>query len=115
MTTAYSKDLLDRSVCDMRTKDITVKKDNIDQNNYEAKWRTAVKKDDIGMFHHVLRGLKFDGKDFDRSEDISELYGIHSLPTKILIDKEGMIIGRYGGGGESHEKMDEKLKEVFGN
>lgn len=45
----------------------------------------------------------------------SELYGIHSLPTKILIDKEGMIIGRYGGGGESHEKMDEKLKEVFGN
>ena len=34
MTTAYSKDLLDRSVCDMRTKDITVKKDNIDQNNY---------------------------------------------------------------------------------
>ena len=67
------------------------------------------------MFHHVLRGLKVDGKDFDRSEDISELYGIHSLPTKILIDKEGMIIGRYGGGGESHEKMDEKLKEVFGN
>ena len=86
-----------------------------DDDPDEAKWRTAVKKDDIGMFHHVLRGLKFDGKDFDRSEDISELYGIHSLPTKILIDKEGMIIGRYGGGGESHEKMDEKLKEVFGN
>lgn len=34
MTTAYSQDLLDRSVCDMRTKDITIKKDNIDQNNY---------------------------------------------------------------------------------
>ena len=63
----------------------------------------------------LLCPTKFDGKDFDRSEDISELYGIHSLPTKILIDKEGMIIGRYGGGGESHEKMDEKLKEVFGN
>ena len=86
-----------------------------DDDPDEAKWRTAVKKDDIGMFHHVLRGLKFDGKDFDRSEDISELYGIHSLPTKILIDKEGMIIGRYGGGGESPEKMDEKLKEVFVN
>ena len=34
MTTAYSKDLLDRSVCDMRTKDITIKKDNIDQSDY---------------------------------------------------------------------------------
>ena len=34
---------------------------------------------------------------------------------KILIDREGIIVGRYGGGGESHEKMDEKLKEVFGN
>ena len=51
----------------------------------------------------------------DRSQDISEKYGIHSLPTKILIDREGIIVGRYGGGGESHEKMDEKLKEVFGN
>lgn len=39
-----------------------------DDDPDEAKWRTAVKKDDIGMFHHVLRGLKFDGKDFDRSE-----------------------------------------------
>lgn len=86
-----------------------------DDDSDENKWRAAVEKDDIGMFHHVLRGLKFDGKDFDRSEDISEGYGIHSLPTKILIDKEGMIIGRYGGGGEPHEKMDEKLKEVFGN
>ena len=75
----------------------------------------AVEKDDIGMFRHVLRGLKQVGNEFDRSQDISEKYGIHSLPTKILIDREGIIIGRYGGGGESHEKMDEKLKEVFGN
>lgn len=36
------------------------------------------------------------------------------LPTKILIDKEGMIIGRYGGGGESHEKMVEKLRKYSG-
>ena len=86
-----------------------------DDDSDENKWRAAVEKDGIGMFHHVLRGLKRVGNDFDRSEDISELYGIHSLPTKILIDREGIIIGRYGGGGEPHEKMDGKLKEVFGN
>ncbi len=85
-----------------------------DDDSDEEKWRTAVEQDDIALFHHVLRGLKMVGNDFDRSEDISERYGIHSLPTKILIDKNGMIIGRYGGGGEPHEKMDEKLKEIFG-
>lgn len=86
-----------------------------DDDSNEEKWRAAVEKDDIGMFRHVLRGLKQVGNEFDRSQDISEKYGIHSLPTKILIDREGIIVGRYGGGGESHEKMDEKLKEVFGN
>ena len=48
-------------------------------------------------------------------EDISDHYGIHSLPTKILIDPKGMIIGRYGGGGENDEAMDKKLAEVMGN
>lgn len=85
-----------------------------DDDSDEEKWRTAVEQDDIALFHHVLRGLKMVGNDFDRSEDISERYGIYSLPTKILIDKNGMIIGRYGGGGEPHDKMDEKLKEIFG-
>lgn len=56
----------------------------------------SCRKDDIGMFRHVLRGLKQVGNEFDRSQDISEKYGIHSLPTKILIDREGIIVGRYG-------------------
>ena len=48
----------------------------------------------------------------EHSTDISEHYGIHFLPTKILVDKEGMIIGRFGEGDE--EKMDNQLKEIFG-
>jgi ribosomal protein S3 len=48
---------------------------------------------------------------FDRSNDISENFGIHTLPTKILIDKNGMIIGRYG---EQEEGLNKKLKEIFG-
>jgi len=77
-------------------------------------WRKAVEKDGIGIWRHVLRGLKYDGKNFDHSNDISEHFGIHTLPTKILIDPNGMIIGRYGGGGENDEAMDKKLSEIFG-
>lgn len=85
-----------------------------DDDRDEDKWKAAVEKDGIQEFKHVLRGLKQTEKGFDRSEDISESYGIHSLPTKILIDREGMIIGRYGGGGGTEADMDQKLKEIFG-
>jgi thiol-disulfide isomerase/thioredoxin len=85
-----------------------------DDGNSEV-WRKAVEKDGIGVWKHILRGLKSDGKgNFDRTNDISEHYGIHSLPTKILIDPDGIIVGRYGGGGESEEVMDKKLSEIFG-
>lgn len=84
-----------------------------DDSNHDA-WRKAVDKDGIGVWKHVLRGLKRTADGFDRSEDKSEAYGIHTLPTKILIDPSGKIIGRYGGGGEDDEAMDKKLAEVFG-
>jgi thiol-disulfide isomerase/thioredoxin len=87
-----------------------------DDGNPEA-WQKAVEKDGIGVWKHVLRGLKrVDGPEYyDKSESISDRYGIHSLPTKILIDPNGIIIGRYGGGGEDDEAMDKKLSEVFGS
>ncbi|SMC55280.1 TlpA disulfide reductase family protein [Pedobacter africanus] len=83
-----------------------------DDGNPEA-WKKAVEKDGIGVWKHVLRGLKQVGNSFDRSADLSDSYAIHTLPTKILIDKEGTIIGRYGGGGENDEAMDKKLAEIF--
>lgn len=83
-----------------------------DDSNHDA-WKKAVEKDQIGVWRHVLRGLKQTKTGFDKSADITEPYGIHSLPTKILIDKNGVIVGRYGGGGENDEAMDKKLAEVF--
>ena len=48
----------------------------------------------------------------EKSEnDISEKYGIHTLPTKILIDKNGIIIGRYDE--DEDDKLDKKLGELF--
>lgn len=87
-----------------------------DDGNHEA-WKKAVEKDGIGVWRHVLRGLdmKKAMAGEENPEDISDYYGIHSLPTKILIDPNGVIVGRYGGGGENDEAMDKKLKEVFGS
>ncbi|SFH46498.1 AhpC/TSA family protein [Pedobacter insulae] len=84
-----------------------------DDDTKPEAWRAAVAQDGIGMWKHVLRGLKLTKDGFDRSNDISDSFGIHTLPTKILIDKTGKIIGRYGGGGESDEALDKKLAEIM--
>lgn len=75
----------------------------------------AIDQDGIRKYHHVLRGLKTlkdaNGKmtGFDKSEDVSEQYAIHFLPTKYLIDREGKIIGKV-----TDEELDAKQKEIFG-
>jgi len=75
----------------------------------------AIEEDGIKKYHHVLRGLKEkrgpngERMGFDKSEDVSEQYAIHFLPTKYLIDREGKIIGKV-----TDEELDAKLKEIFG-
>jgi len=82
-------------------------------------WRNAVEKDGIGVWKHVLRGLDIErvkkGDYKNHPGEISDSkYAIASLPTKILIDPTGKIIGRYGGeGGGNDEDMDKKLAEIF--
>jgi len=81
-----------------------------DNDDNEEPWRKAIKDDGVEAFYHVLRGLKKDGKGgFDRSNDVSDLYAIHYLPTKYLIDKDGKIVGKL-----NDEELDAKLKEIFG-
>lgn len=86
-----------------------------DDDSRPEAWRKAVKKDGIGVWKHVLRGLERKDGRFVFDNDVSDAYGISTLPTKILIDPEGMIIGRYGSGGSEHPELDEKLKEIFGS
>lgn len=87
-----------------------------DQSN-EA-WKKAVEHDQIGIWHHVLRGvnMKLRMKDLPDPSDISDKYGISSLPTKVLIDPSGKIVGRYGdSNGSSDKELDELLASVFKN
>src|SRR5690606_35082369 len=48
-----------------------------DDDSNEKAWRKAVDQDKIGVWKHVLRGLKTTPQGgFDKSEDKSEAYGI---------------------------------------
>lgn len=65
-------------------------------------WRKAVKEDDLPWLQ-VLEG--------DPSgNNIGKQYDIMFYPTKILIDKNGKIIGRYT---EEHEILEKKLENLF--
>ncbi len=83
-----------------------------DNDSQPDEWHKAVEKDGVEMFHHVLRGLKIVSRNpfiMDKTHDVSELYAIHYLPTKYLIDNEGKIIGKF-----EDEELDAKLQEIFG-
>ncbi|MEO5946377.1 MAG: TlpA disulfide reductase family protein [Chitinophagaceae bacterium] len=77
-----------------------------------TKWKDAIKKDSTFLWTQVLRGanpeLKMKGlKDVG---DINEKFGVHTLPTYILIDPYGVIIGRYG---EDIAELSKQLANIF--
>jgi thiol-disulfide isomerase/thioredoxin len=88
-----------------------------DDDTKDELWKGAVAMDKVGVWHHVLRGRDMDKvkKHIANLDDLDELYGIHTIPTKILIDPTGKIIGRFGDSyGGSDEDMDKMLASIFG-
>jgi len=77
-----------------------------DDDTKEA-WKKAMKKDSLTAWPNVLCGVGSDN-------DIGEKYAIHFVPTKILIDPDGKIIGRFGDN-NSHADifMDRMLLNLF--
>lgn len=83
-----------------------------DETNPEA-WKQAIIKDGTGIWYNILSGQKEDNnKRGIIAVSIIDKYGVGSLPTKILIDKNGMIIGRYNGT-EEESALDKKLFDIF--
>lgn len=70
-----------------------------DDEKQPAAWHKAVEKDKIGVWHHVLKGK------------LNHQFAIYSLPVKILIDRNGVIIGRYGSADEA--AFERKLEEIL--
>lgn len=83
-----------------------------DDRNPDA-WRKAVEKDGL-PWKHVLRGLDMQKRmnGLANETEISDRFGISTLPTKILIDQTGMIIGRFG---EEEQGLNQLLQKIFGN
>ena len=66
-------------------------------------WIKAIKDDKLGWSNHVS-DLKY------WSSEAAKLYGISSIPSTILLDKDGRIIAKNLRGRE----LENKLKEIFG-
>ena len=87
-----------------------------DDDTNEAAWHKAVEKDQLtgDGFHHLLRGLKIIDKQksiFDKSGDISEMYAIHYLPTKYLIDKKGNIVCKISE--DEEEELEAQIEKLL--
>lgn len=85
-------------------------------DGHEDAWKKAVTEDNVSIWHNVLDGFDRDKaiKGEKNDKEIGNKYGIHSLPTKIIIDKDGKILGRYDDNpGGKEEDMDKMLAKVF--
>ena len=70
----------------------------------DVPWRKAITKDGIGIWKNI--------RDTDeKKETIAHKYAVYSYPTKILLDPDGKIIGRYRGS-ESME-LDKMLEQTL--
>ncbi|MBO9563962.1 MAG: AhpC/TSA family protein [Niastella sp.] len=75
------------------------------------KWKQAVAKDKIALWRHLLNGkVPMSDGSYDVSNSLTGHYGVTYLPTKILIDPSGKIIGRYG---TEQGPLDKQLAEIF--
>ncbi|QKJ30657.1 AhpC/TSA family protein [Mucilaginibacter mali] len=78
-------------------------------------WHDAIEKDGIGIWHHVLRGLDMDKK-MKREmnpNDLDDAYSVSTIPTKVLIDPSGKIVGRFGSLGGNDADMDQMFASIF--
>ena len=64
-----------------------------DDDGMEKKWKEAIKKDKIDSWTNILRGS-------GTKQDLTQFYSVREIPVQILIDPQGMIVGRYDGNNE---------------
>ena len=87
-----------------------------DDDNKLAEWKKAIAADSVSVWHHVLRGFDITKmqKGEDNPKDISNMFGVQSLPTKILLDASGVIVGRYDKNSpEEMLAMDKKIASLM--
>ncbi len=84
-----------------------------DDDFMQDAWKKAIENDKVGIWYHILRGIKKNKvEEVDKTESINDAFNVNILPTKILIDQKGIIIGRYEGT-EADHKLEKILQEIF--
>lgn len=79
---------------------------NISRDENTELWKKAIENDSIGMWRHF--SLK------ENKSAVEKLFFVTAIPVKILINKEGIIIGRWRGGGEENiAEIRKSLRETF--
>lgn len=73
-------------------------------------WKQAVAKDGVSIWYNILSNARF--RETKGHESINQLYGVFIYPTIILIDRKGVIIGRFTGT-ENESELDMKLISLF--
>jgi len=89
---------------------------SISQDLDTSAWRKAIVTDSIDEWRHVLiaENLAETFKGITNDEDIIEKYYINGIPLQILINQEGIIIGRWTGQSvEQEEELRRLLQRVF--
>ena len=80
---------------------------SISVDSDSLKWKDAIIKDSLNSWTNILDVTK----DSKLRDNLASKYLINEFPTKILIDDNGYIIGRYVG--TNLKELEEKLKVIF--
>ena len=78
-----------------------------------SSWKKAITQDSIQIWRQISAPLKF--QEIATSE-VTNKYFVYGIPVKILINKEGLIIGRWFGGGKDNiDSLKKLLNKIFDN
>jgi thiol-disulfide isomerase/thioredoxin len=83
----------------------------ISKDDYSLLWKKAIAEDKTQNWGHIL--APFSKQNIDSL--ITNKYSVYAIPVKILINKEGLIIGRWSGSGdENMDELEKLLDKNFG-
>ena len=90
---------------------------SVSEDENKKAWIDAIKHDSTAMWYHILATEKRTDKPSQMFNDnISKNYFVLSIPTQILIDKNGKIIYRHVGySKKSEELLDKQPSKIFDN
>jgi len=80
---------------------------SLDENGFSGPyWKKAIEQDSTWVWPHVTQRLT--------QSDVFKQYHVYALPTKILIDPDGRIIGRFGDyDPQADNLLDRQLAAIF--